>query len=243
MKDYEASTYGDAIADRYDSWFSEVEPSMIDRLGELAAGGKALELGIGTGRVALPLRERGVEVHGIDASRAMVRRLREKKGGSEIPVSIGTFSSFETEERFDLVFVVFNTFFVLLSQQQQLDCFESVSRALAPQGRFVIEAFVPDPGRFEGGQSVRAVHVSANQTRIESSLHDRATQTVSTQLLDLGEQGVRLRPVKLRYAWPAEIDLMARLHGMRLVDRWGGWRGEPYTSDSSVHVSVYRLEE
>ncbi len=242
MRDYGPATYGEGIADEYDSWFSAIDPHLVDRLAELSAGGKALELGIGTGRVALPLRARGVEIHGIDASPAMVAKLREKPGGGDIPVTLGSFADFETVDRFSLVFIVFNTFFALLTQPEQVTCFRSVSKVLAPGGKFLVEAFVPDLGRFDRGQATRTIEVAGDRVRIECSVHDSATQTVSAQLVDVAERRVKLHPLRIRYAWPAEIDLMAQLAGMRLVERWGDWRRGPFTSASSVHISLYDLE-
>jgi SAM-dependent methyltransferase len=238
--DYTAATYGDAIASRYDAWFSTIEPGMVARLSGLAADGAALELGIGTGRVALRLRERGVDLDGLEASTAMLDELRKKPGGSEIPVRVGTFADFEVERPYDLVFLVFNTFFMLTEQSAQVACFRSVSRALAPAGKFLIEAFVPDPGRFDRGQTVRTVDVASGRVRIECSLHDASQQTVTSQIVELdGEGAARFHPIRLRYAWPAEIDLMAELAGLRLVERAGGWHGEPFTADSTRHITIY----
>lgn len=239
MKDYGPSTYGDRIADAYDSWFTRADPEMIERLVELSAGGKALELGIGTGRVALPLRARGVEIHGIDASPAMVDRLREKPGGQDIPVQMTTFSQFEMDDRYKLIFVVFNTLFALPTQPEQVSCFRSVAKALAPGGKFVIEAFVPDVTRFDRGQATRTVEVSDDYVRLECSQYDRSTQMVNAQIVEVSERRVKLHPISIRYAWPAEIDLMAQLAGMKLLERWGGWQKAPFTSSSDVHISLF----
>ncbi len=183
-------------ASRYAALWPELfDPALIDRtvrfLAGLAAGGPALELGIGTGRIALPLAARGVEVHGIDTSAAMVERLRAKPGGDAIPVTMGDFADLPVEGSFPLVYVVFNTFFSLLTQDAQVRCFAAVADHLAPGGAFV---------------------------------------------LVLTEGGVRLYPGALRYAWPSELDLMGRLAGLRLRERWGGWRREPFGPDSGLHV-------
>ena len=239
MRDYEPTTFGDKMAERYDSWFPHVDPHMIERLSQLSRRGKVLELGIGTGRVALPLRQRGVEMHGVDASPAMVEKMRLKEGGEDIPVKICSFAEFELEDKFTLVFVVFNTFFGLLTQREQVSCFRSVSRVLESEGTFVMEAFVPDLGRFDRGQAVRTGEVSPDYARIECALHDRNEQRVSCQVLEVREGAVTLQPIKLRYAWPSEIDLMAELSGMRRIERWGGWQKEPFTDGSGAHISVY----
>jgi SAM-dependent methyltransferase len=182
MQTYGPSTYGESIAEHYDAWYPDPEPQMVERLVELSAGGKALELGIGTGRVALPLQARGIEVHGIDSSPAMVDRLRAKPGGQRIPVTLGSFAEFEMEERFHLVFVVFSTLFGLLTQQEQLSCFRSVAKVLVDGGSFVVEAFLPDLGRFDRGQSVRAADIDEDHVRIECSQHEPLTQTVTTRV-------------------------------------------------------------
>ena len=168
-----------------------------------------------------------------------VEKLRGKPGGGGIPVHMGTFADFELKDRFALVFVVFNTLFALSSQTEQVSCFRSVANVLAAGGRFLVEAFVPDVGRFDRGQTLRTVAVGDARVRLECSLHERHTQTVNSQLVDVSGEGVALYPIRIRYAWPAEIDLMAQLAGLALLERWGGWRREPFTADSTVHVSVY----
>lgn len=239
MKDYGPETYGDAIADRYDAWFADLDERTLDRLLELAGEGPALELGIGTGRVALPLVERGLEVHGVEASSAMIDRLRRKFGGAELPVTRADFSDFAVDRSYPLVFVVFNTLFALTTQEEQVRCFRCVASALQPGGRFVVEAFVPDLGRFDRGQAVRAFGVEADQVQLECSSHDAATQTVQSQLIELSPKGFRLHPLRIRYAWPSEMDLMAELAGLRLAHRWSDWDGGGFTALSGQHVSVY----
>src|ERR671924_1272067 len=159
MEEYLASTYGDRIADHYDALHPEADPAAIDLLAELAGSGPVLELGIGTGRLALPLVARGFSVHGVDASRAMVAKLREKQGGRDIPVSIGDFRHFELPQRFQLIFVAFNTFFALQSQEEQVECFRAAANHLNPDGCFLIEAFVPDVTRFDRDQRVSVRNV------------------------------------------------------------------------------------
>ena len=237
MKDYTAATYGDRIAEIYDRMVTGTAP--VETLARLAGGGRTLELGIGTGRVALPLAARGVEVHGIEASEAMVARLRAKPGGDAIPVTIGDFADFRVEDTFELVFVVFNTFFMLPTQEQQVQCFARVAEHLGAGGVFLIEAFVPDPTRFANGQNVGISHLESDAVQLDLSRHDAAGQRVTCQHLVIDASGTRLFPAQLRYAWPSELDLMARLAGLRLRERWSDWSGSRFTSSSTSHVSLY----
>ena len=244
MEDYGPSTYGERWADVYDAWVSRQthvadSEQIAERLAEIAGAGPALELAIGTGRVALPLVARGVEVHGIDASQAMVAKLREKPGGDAVPVTIGDFADVPVDGAYPLAYVVFNTFFALLSQEEQVRCFRNVETHLADGGVFVMEAFVPDPTYYERGQSVRATEVEPELASFTVALHDAVEQRVRAMIVVLEGTRVALLPVQLRYAWPSEIDLMARLAGLRLRERWGGWDRSPFTSDSGKHVSIY----
>jgi SAM-dependent methyltransferase len=239
MDCYQEETYGERIAGIYDEWYADVDSATIDTLRELAQGGRALELGIGTGRIALPLQESGVAVDGIDASEAMIAKLRGKPGGDQIGVTLANFADVAVEGQYALVYVLFNTFFALLTQEEQVRCFCSVAEHLGPQGRFVVEAFVPDLGRFSGQQAVRATSVSENRVLLDASRLDPLTQQVTSQHVVLTEQGIRLYPVKLRYAWPAELDLMAQLAGLQLRHRWGDWREAAFSADSGKHISVY----
>lgn len=241
MDDYNADTYGERIADVYDSWYAAYDDHSIEFLAALAGNGPALELGIGTGRIALPLRQRGVVVHGVDASPAMVAKLRGKPGGDAIPVTMGTFTDFAVDGRFALAFIAFNTFFALLTQEEQIRCMETVARHLSPGGRFVIEAFVPDLARFVSNQTVRLVGVESSEVRIDASQLDPAQQRITSQHIVLTEGGARLYPVALRYVWPAEMDLMARIAGLRLESRWADWKRAPFGADSVKHISVYRV--
>jgi SAM-dependent methyltransferase len=243
MEPYREETYGERVADIYDDWFAEVNDATVATLRELAQGGRALELGIGTGRVALPLQQSGLEVHGIDASEAMVAKLRAKPGGERIPVTFGNFSDVAVEGQFSLIYVLINTFFALLSQDEQVRCFENVARHLTAEGVFLIEAFVPDLTRFAGRQTVRARHVDTDQVRLEASQLDPVNQQIMTQIVVLTGQGVRLYPVRVRFAWPAELDLMARLAGLQLRHRWDSWERTPFSAGSNMHISVYGRAE
>ena len=241
VDEYGPETYGERIADVYDEWYPDAPPAMIDRLAEMAGEGRALELAIGTGRVALPLASKGVDIHGVDVSDDMVARLRTKQGGDRIPVTMGDFADVPVEGKFALVFIVFNTLFALLTQRDQVRCFRNVASRLEPDGAFVLEAFVPDLTRFDRGQRVAVAETEATQVRLEASILDPVEQIVTVQHIVLDEAGARLRPVVIRYAWPAELDLMAQLAGMELDARWGDWDGSAFTAASTGHVSVYRL--
>lgn len=248
MKGYGAETFGERFADVYDTWYGtklagETTQESVKVLADLAAGGTALELAIGTGRVALPLAARGLSVHGIDASEAMVAKLRQKPGGDAIPVTIGDFADVAVDGAFDLIFVVFNTLFNLTSQDDQVRCFHNVARRLTARGVFVVEAFVPDISGSVDNQAVRTVHITTDSAYLEASVHDPVAQTVQYQYIEITQHGTRLYPVPLRYAWPSELDLMARLAGLELRERWGGWDRSPFTASSSGHVSVYALSE
>lgn len=240
MKGYTTSTYGDRIAGVYDEFYGPIDVSKrVDLLEQLAAGGRALELGIGTGTFALPLAERGVEVHGIDSSSAMVDRLRAKPSGEAIPVTIGDFADVDVEGEFSLVFVVSNTFFMLTSQEEQTRCFENVASHLDESGVFLVDAFVPDVSMFDRGQRLSASLRDLDSVRLDVSVHDPVSQVVDFRHLDVTEEGIRMYPGRLRYAWPSELDLMARLAGLRLRNRWADWRCSPFRAGSRSHVSVY----
>ncbi|MEJ2013282.1 MAG: class I SAM-dependent methyltransferase [Anaerolineales bacterium] len=242
MDGFDADAYGERIAGVYDEMYSQVEAGCLDFLLENARSGRALELGVGTGRIALPLAAQGIEVHGIDASPAMVDKLKQKAGSEQIALSIGSFEAFDLGLKFDLVYVVFNTFYALLTQQAQISCFEHVAKHLTPSGTFVLEAFVPDLTRFTAGQALRVISIDEDRIRLDASLHDPVNQLVSSQHILFTAEGTRMYPVRLRYAWPSELDLMARLAGMIRIERWGSWGRDEFTAGSRKHVSVYRLE-
>ncbi len=240
MDEYGLSTYGEHIADVYDEWYPlpDATDATVEFLARHAATGRVLELAIGTGRVALPLAAKGLEVHGIDASESMVARLRAKPGGADISVTIGDFADVDVEGTFSLVYVVFNTFWALLTQDDQVRCFANVARHLSDDGVFVIEAAVPDPARFDRGQRASSTDVELDHVVLEASRHDATNQRVDSHHVVLSEKGIKLYPVRVRYVWPSELDLMARLAGLRLRERWGGWAKEPYEAGLR-HVSVF----
>jgi SAM-dependent methyltransferase len=238
------SFYGDAWAHIYDDRHSFMDPqSDVDFLAGLAGDGKVLELAVGTGRLALPLASRGISVAGLDASQAMVDKLRAKPGGDAIEVTIGDMADVPVTGPFRLVYLVFNTLFGLLTPDRQADCFRNVARVLEPGGYFVIECFVPDVSRFDRGQRVQVRAVTEDSAVIELSVHDAAEQRITTQVVTLDQHGIGLHPVALRYAWPAELDLMAQQAGLRLAARHADWDRGLFGSGSARHVSVYQLAE
>ena len=240
MENYQPSTYGDRIADIYDElpWVTSMSSeAAVAALAKLAGHGPVLELGIGTGRIALPLAARGIEIRGIDASEAMVAKLRSKDGGCDLQVTMGDFADVDVEGQYSLVLVVFNTFFALQSQEDQVRCFGNVARHLASQGVFAIEAFVPDLTRFERGQRTEVSWVATDAVVLGVGRHDAVNQMVFSQHVLITEAGTKLYPVPIRYAYPSELDLMARLAGLR--ERWSDWDRSQFTGSSAKHVSIY----
>jgi SAM-dependent methyltransferase len=242
MESYRASTYGDRIAECYDDLYeaSMNTTATVDLLEELAGKGRALELGIGTGRVAVPLAARGVQVEGIDASKAMVAKLRLRPGGEDIPVAMGDFADVAVEGTFRLIYVPFTTFFALPSQAEQIRCLRNVASHLEAGGWFVLDAFVPDLVRFHGGQCVSVPRVEADSVLLDVARHDPLTQTIHSSHVLLSDASVRLYPVVLRYAWPAELDAMALVAGLTLAHRYADYTRRPFDAASSRHVSIYR---
>ncbi len=244
MSDFDPTAYGaSGIADEYDELYAEEweTDAAVDRLAELAGGGRVLELGIGTGRLALPLLGRGLDVSGVDASAEMVTRLRQKPGGDRIPVVVANFAEADLGTGFSLVVLAVNTIFALPDQDAQVACFVNAARHLAPSGRFVVEAWVPDVGAFRHHRLVRSRVMRGDTISIETVHHDPVEQMMRTTQAVLSEGSVRLYPADHRYAWPAELDLMARIAGFRREARWADWSGSPFTADSRAHVTVYRL--
>jgi SAM-dependent methyltransferase len=206
----------------------------------LASGGPALELAIGTGRIALPLAAEGVRVDGIDISPAMVAKLRSKPGADQISVTMGDFAEVPVQGTYPLIFLVSNTLFNLLTQEDQVRCFENVATHLTDDGFFVVEAFVPSYlYRLPNAQYVDAEAIAVDEVLLDVGRHDAVAQRLDESHVSLTSQGVRVYPIVTRYAWPSELDLMARIAGLRLKERWAGWCREPFTSGSGAHVSVY----
>jgi len=234
--------FDEPVAARYDESSAEmfapevVDPT-VDFLAELAGGGRALELGIGTGRIALPLAQRGISVHGIELSKAMAERLRAKPGGEEIGVTIGDFATTRADGTFSLAYLVFNTISNLTTQDAQVACFRNVAAHLEPGGCFVIEVGVPALQRLPPGERFHVFH--ASETRWGIDEYDVANQGLISHHFRLADGSLDRISVPFRYTWPAELDLMAQLGRMRLRERWSGWKREPFTSDSTRHVSVW----
>jgi len=244
MAEYDETTYGERIAEVYDSLYGRRDnpETVADFLAPLAGKRRALELGIGTGRIAIALAARGVRVAGIDASPAMVAKMRAKPGGADIPVVIGNFADVKVSGGFGLIYIPFSTLFALPNQDAQLRCFQRVAKRILPAGAFVVEAFNPDHSILAQRQRVTAVEVGTDHALLDLVTNDVASQTVRAQHIMFTAGGVQMYPVQLRFAYPSELDLMARLSGMRLRERYGGWDRSPFTATSPVHVSVYELE-
>jgi SAM-dependent methyltransferase len=223
--------------DESDMFDPAVVDPVVDLLADLAGKGRALELGIGTGRIALPLARRGVPVHGIELSNAMAAKLRAKPGAEKIGVTIGDFASATVDGSFSVAYLVFNTINNLTTQAAQVACFRNVAAHLEPGGCFVIEVGVPDLQRLPPGETVRPFHVS--ETRLGFDEYDIANQGLISHHFELVDGRFERHSIPFRYVWPAELDLMAQLAGMRLRERWAGWMREPFTSESRQHVSVW----
>jgi SAM-dependent methyltransferase len=235
--------FGERVAERYDESTADLSaPEIVDPivnfLVDLAFDGTALELGIGTGRIALPLAERGIRVHGIDLSESMVAKLRAKPGASDIGVTVGDFATATVEKRFSVAYLVFNTIMNLTTQDEQVACFQNVAAHLQAGGCFVVEVGVPDLQRLPPGETVRPFTVSA--TRLGFDEYDIATQGLISHHYWMDDGRFETVSMPFRYVWPAELDLMARLAGMSLRERWSSWKREQFTSDSRQHVSVWQ---
>jgi SAM-dependent methyltransferase len=234
--------FGEAVAARYDestapAFDGTVIAATVEFLAELAGGRRALELGIGTGRIAIPLAARGVAVQGIDLSSAMVARLRAKPGSDSIRTTIGDFATTSVAGPFALVYLVFNTIMNVTTQASQVACFRNAARHLEERGAFVIEVSVPDLQRLPPGETIRPFTVTRDRLGFDE--YDVATQGLISHHYVFEDGSVSRQSIPFRYVWPAELDLMAELAGLRLRERWGGWRREAFTSESTSHVSVW----
>jgi SAM-dependent methyltransferase len=234
--------FDERVAARFDERYAHladpavVDP-MVDFLVDRAGGGAALELGIGTGRIALPLAARGVRVHGIELSEAMAARLRAKPGGEEIGVTIGDFATTRVDGSFSLAYLVANTIMNLTTQEEQVACFRNVAAHLEPGGCFVIEVLVPGLRRLPSGETFQLFDVSPGHVGFDE--YDVARQGLVSHHYWIEDEEVEVLSPPFRYVWPSELDLMAQLAGMTLSERYGGWRREPFTSESEKHVSVW----
>ncbi len=242
MKGFDPRTsFGEDVAARYDAEdLRGDEDATVGCLERLAGGGPVLELAIGTGRIALPLAARGAQVHGIEQSAAMIGVLRAKPGGAELAVTQGDMAEVRLDERYSLVYLVFNTLHNLLTQDEQVRCVENAARHLTDDGVFLVEAGLPGPMYgLRGHQYVDAEVVEGGRVTLDVGRYDPVTQVLEENHVTLTAEGVRLGPIASRYVWPAELDLMARIAGLRLRHRWSGWDGEAFDAGSVRHVSVY----
>ena len=240
----EERVYGEAWAEDYDAIFDGVDERMIDRLVDLSGSSRrALELAVGTGRVAIPLSERGVEVSGIDISESMLARLAAKPGGDKVQVTTGDMVEVPVDGTYPLVYLVFNSLFAISTQERQVRCFQNVADHLEPGGRFLVECFVPDLTRFDSQNTRMAVTEIGDhgEHAHEVSIHDPVDQEVRSLHIRTDSDGAqRVLPVTIRYAWPTEVDLMARLAGLELEARWAWYDRSEFTETSTSSVSVYR---
>lgn len=241
MEGFDETTFGILNAEDCDALHDPgTTAESVALISELAGQGRILELAIGTGRMALPLVALGHDVSGIEGSPLMVEKLRAKPGGQAIEVVIGDFADVAIDGPFDHVFLVFNTFFNLLSQEAQVRCFANVAQRLTEGGTFLVETFVPDHSGFADDQRVQTKRLDMTTVWLEAALHDPVRQLLEFQRIRITQDGVRMVPLPMRYAWPSEMDLMARLAGLSLRDRWGGWDRRPFDASSKMHVSVYQ---
>lgn len=231
-------SFNATIAARYDDQLRGDEAAATDFLINLATDNRALEFAIGTGRIALPLGERGVRVDGIELSEAMVAKLRNKTAGKDLDVWTGDMTAVTTGRTYLLVYLVFNTFFNIQTQEGQIECFRNAAKHLRDDGVFVIEAAVPDAWLPTERYAVPE-RVTGDSVTLDVCLYDPITQILHENHVTIGADGVRMAPIACRLAWPSELDLMAKIAGMELTERWGGWQKQPYTG-RDLHISVYR---
>ncbi len=232
--------FGRQWAASYDAGPDPDPEPAADFLAGLAPGGPALELAIGTGRVALPLTARGLVVEGVEASPEMVAQLRRKPGGAGIPVTIGDMADVPVPGPYPLVYLVYNTLFNLVRVERQLDCFRNVARVLAPGGAFVVETHVPDPADFDRDEQVQVREVTEDSVTLRVHRYDRPAQRFIRQSIVIDGNGVRLEPFAMRYCWPDQMDEMAGQAGLRLAERYADWDRTPFGAGSRSHISVYR---
>jgi SAM-dependent methyltransferase len=239
-----ASDYGDQWADLYDAVYADRfdTDGAVLKLSEMAAGGRLLDLGVGTGRLAIPLKTRGTDVHGIDASHAMLARLHRDPIGATIPTVIGDFAEVPVEGTFKVIVCAVSTLFMLPDRERQIRCLRRAREHVSENGVVVIEAFVPDPTRYDRGQRVEVRSIETDGVHLVLTHHDPVEQRYDVAHVLMNGSRIDVRPVRFRYAWPTELDLMARLVGLRLDQRHGGWRDDPFGPTSQQHVSVYRPE-
>lgn len=210
-------------------------------LAQLARGGRVLELGVGTGRVAIPLAATGLDVHGIELAPDMLDQLRSKPGSEAVTIHLGDMADMDIDGSFNLIYAVFGTLFMLPTQDDQVRCFQQAAHKLTPNGKLVIEALMPRPTTYEGGGKVTVADANDDRVIINVSENDALAQTIQTRQVVLRPSGIEIHPVRIRYSWPSELDLMARVAGLRLHARWSTWEGRPFTAQDPRHISVYEL--
>jgi SAM-dependent methyltransferase len=246
VEGFDAATYGERFADVYDEWYGAVSDvaATVDAVAALAGERPVLELGAGTGRLAVPLAERGLEVHGIDASPAMLERLADKAAAAGVTVHAhrGDFADADVAVPggFGVVLVAFNTLFNLADAGAQRRCLANVAQRLAPGGVLVVEAFVPEPGAAAPGGAVTPTVIEADRVVLQVTRSDPQAQTITGSVVTITEAGIRLRPWRIRWATPDELDAMAAEAGLERVERWGDWDRRPFDDDSPRHVTLYR---
>ncbi len=234
-------SYEDSVAENYDNESMRGdEEATVAFLEQLAQGGRALELAIGTGRIALPLSGKGVQVDGIDFSPSMIEKLRAKPGGAKLAVTLGNFADVAVPDTYDLIYIVFNTLFNLLTQDEQVRCFENVAAHLTEKGVFVIEGGMPTEFcQLRKNQYVDLEDIEVDKVHLDMARYNPVTQLLEENHITISNKGTQLFPIVTRYAWPSELDLMARIAGLSLKERWANWNREPITASSSNCISVY----
>jgi SAM-dependent methyltransferase len=238
-----SATDYDHVAPYYDQLTAALPDTTqaVDFLAAHAGEGRVLELGVGTGRIACPLSLRGFDVTGLDNSAGMLARLRARSDGAKVEVALGSFTELPVEGEFSLIYAVFNTLFCAVTQDEQLRAIQLAARRLTPDGTMVVETNLPDLARSDrSGRTLNTGSVERHRVLVEAAMHDPATQRIRTQTIIVSEQGIQLFPLMMRYFWPSELDLMAKLAGLRLERRYGGWEKSPYTRDSNRQISVLR---
>lgn len=235
-----AKSFGPEVAQRYDDRsLRGDEAETVEFLASHARGGSALEFAIGTGRIAIPLSERGIHVDGIELSADMVAQLRKKRGGDRLDVTVGDMAYVSAPRaEYGLVYLVFNTIYNILTQEDQVRCFENAARHLTEEGVFVVEAAVPWAW-IRRDQFMNVEQLTNDEVVLDVNRYDQVTQILDENHVSLTNDGVRLFPISCRLIWPSEMDLMARIAGLRLVDRRGDWSAQPFTASSSRHISIY----
>lgn len=239
MKGYDVSTYGEKMANIYDDIQGDRDTNATVEFLAQFTKNNALELGIGTGRVAIPLAQKGIEVFGIDSSKSMLELLIQKDKGKKVKAELGNFAEFSFNRKFSLIYAVFGTFFCLETQELQVQCFRNVFEHLEKKGVFILECSIPDFSAYTRNQNVRLAHMSLGHVIVTTSEHDPVNQRTTSQHVVFTESGIKLLPACVRYAWPSELDLMGQIAGLKLRERWGNWHHSPFSANSLQHVSVY----